>query len=309
MASWRFNNGVSLSQADMSHSQLGASQVSLSQAGISHSQLGASQVSLSQAGTSHSQLGASQVSLSQADVSHSQLGASKNRSFKQAYLTLNYVPPNIALSSRHTSLSTRCLPSIALSSRCVSLSTRCLQVSLFQTDTGQSLQLLSIQWSDMYIWKLITNSQFITNQTTNRCLINFATGTNTEPKVAHDRLNVRTMGQKDYEIAVQHYFFKNLSIKFQKRIRRGNCWHSPQQTTNRGLINFVTGANTEPNVAHDRLNACTMGQKDYEIAVQHYFFKNLSIKFQKRIRRGNCWFTSTKKKNGTSYQKCRSRKL
>ena len=72
MASWRFNNGVSLSQVDMSHSQLGASQVSLSQAG-----------------TSHSQLGASQVSLSQADVSHSQLSASKNRSFKQAYLTLN----------------------------------------------------------------------------------------------------------------------------------------------------------------------------------------------------------------------------
>ena len=54
---------------------------------------------------------------------------------------------------------------------------------------------------------VITNSQLITNRTTNRGLINFATGANTEPEVAHDILNARTMGQKDYEIAVQYYFF------------------------------------------------------------------------------------------------------
>ena len=67
------------------------------------------------------------------------------------------------------------------------------------------------------------------------------------------------------------------------------------QSVNRGLTNFVTGAAVEPDVAHDLLNARTMGQKDYEIAVQFYFFKNPSIKFQKRKRK-LLTFTNTQKK-------------
>lgn len=67
------------------------------------------------------------------------------------------------------------------------------------------------------------------------------------------------------------------------------------QSVNRGLTNFVTGAAVEPDVAHDLLNARTMGQKDYEIAVQFYFFKKASIKFQKRKRK-LLTFTNTQKK-------------
>lgn len=69
----------------------------------------------------------------------------------------------------------------------------------------------------------------------------------------------------------------------------------PQQNTNRGLTNFVTGAKVEPEVAYDLLNARSMGQKDFEIAVQYYFFKNPSIKFKKRKRK-LLTFTSTRKK-------------
>jgi hypothetical protein len=67
------------------------------------------------------------------------------------------------------------------------------------------------------------------------------------------------------------------------------------QSVNRGVTNFVTGAAVESDVAYDLLNARTMDQKDYEIAVQFYFFKNPSIKFQKRKRK-LLTFTNTQKK-------------
>lgn len=70
--------------------------------------------------------------------------------------------------------------------------------------------------------------------------------------------------------------------------------------TNRGLINFVTGANVEPEVAHDILTARVMGQKDYEVAVQYYFLKVPSVKFQKRKRKLLKFTTTTKKKHKQS---------
>ena len=68
--------------------------------------------------------------------------------------------------------------------------------------------------------EVISNSQLITKQPSNRGLINFATGVLVEPEITDDLLNARTMGRKDFEIAVQYYFFKNPSIKFQKRKRK-----------------------------------------------------------------------------------------
>ena len=70
-----------------------------------------------------------------------------------------------------------------------------------------------------------------------------------------------------------------------------------------GLLNFSTGALTEPEVAHDLLNARTMGKKDFEIAVQYYFLKNASVKFQKRKRKLLTFSTTQKKKQKQSLAK------
>ena len=75
-----------------------------------------------------------------------------------------------------------------------------------------------------------------------------------------------------------------------------NSYLFPKEPTNRGLVNFVTGALVEPEITHDLLHARTMGEKDFEIAVQYYFFKNPSIKFPKRKRKLLTFSTTQKKK-------------
>ena len=68
--------------------------------------------------------------------------------------------------------------------------------------------------------EVICTSQLITNPKTNRGLINFVTGANIEPEIAHDILNSRTVGRKDYETAVKYYFFKDPSITFKRKKRK-----------------------------------------------------------------------------------------
>ena len=79
-----------------------------------------------------------------------------------------------------------------------------------------------------------------------------------------------------------------------------NSYLFPKEPTNRGLVNFATGALVEPEITHDLLHARAMGEKDFEIAVQYYFFKNPSIKFQKRKRKLLTFSTTQKKKRRQS---------
>ena len=74
----------------------------------------------------------------------------------------------------------------------------------------------------------------------------------------------------------------------------------PTDSTNRGLVNFATGASVQSEITYDLLHARTMGEKDFEIAVQYYFFKNPSIKFQKRKRKLLTFSTTQKKKHKQS---------
>lgn len=42
---------------------------------------------------------------------------------------------------------------------------------------------------------------------------------------------------------------------------------------NRGLINLITDECVSPEISHDVLNACTIGQADYEATVKYHFLK------------------------------------
>ena len=105
----------------------------------------------------------------------------------------------------------------------------CLQVSVYSTTAHEHTVELDIR---KFI-EVITNSQLITPPKTNRKLINFVTGSSIEPEIAHDLLNARTMGQKDFEIAVQYYFFKNPSIIFKKKKRKLLTFTSVQRKTSK----------------------------------------------------------------------------
>ena len=67
-------------------------------------------------------------------------------------------------------------------------------------------------------------------------------------------------------------------------------------TSSRGLINFMTGTPVAPELAHDLLTARTTGQKDYETAVQYYFFKTPSVQFKRKKKKLLTFATTTKKK-------------
>lgn len=68
---------------------------------------------------------------------------------------------------------------------------------------------------------------------------------------------------------------------------------------NRGLVDFATGASVESEITYDLLHARTTGEKDFENDEQYYFFKNPSIKFQKRKRK-LLTFSTTQKKHKQS---------
>ena len=67
-------------------------------------------------------------------------------------------------------------------------------------------------------------------------------------------------------------------------------------SSSRGLINFMTGTPVAPELAHDLLTARDTGQKDYEIAVQYYFFKTPSLQFKRKKRKLLTFATTIKKK-------------
>ena len=92
-----------------------------------------------------------------------------------------------------------------------------IQVSLFSTTAHE-------QTTEMDIRKFIdvfqSNKLIVQHDGSSRGLINFMTGTLVAPELAHDLLSARSTGQKDYEIAVQYYFFKTPSLQFKRTKRK-----------------------------------------------------------------------------------------
>ena len=68
----------------------------------------------------------------------------------------------------------------------------------------------------------------------------------------------------------------------------------------RGLVDFATGASVESEITQDLLHARTTGEKDFENNEQYYFFKNPSIKFQKKEKKATYIQHNTKETQAVS---------